>query len=114
MANGRLYARNSTTNSEIVALDVAPPLPPVPALAVTAGRVIAGGLRLEVRAAEGGLLDGGFAQRLEIVSSADPTKPSSEWTIAAYPWVPRDGALTVEIPLLDQPAQFLRVREKVR
>jgi hypothetical protein len=115
LANGRIYARNSAANSEIIAVDVAPPLPPLPALAVTAGRLTDGtGLQLEVRAAEGGNLEADHGQQLEIISSPDVTAPSGEWTLEAYPWIPRDGGLVVEIPLLDQPAQFLQVRAKTQ
>lgn len=113
LANGRIYARNSAANSEIVALDVAPPLPPIPALAVTASRPSSGNvLTLEVRAVDGGSLESGHAQQLEIATSPDLTRPATEWTVANYPWLAREGQLFAEIPLLDQPAQFVQVREK--
>lgn len=112
IANGRIYARNSALSSEILALDVAPPLPPVPVIAASAELVSGAGLRLQVRAEDGSALSSLHAQQLEVATTTDLTKSRGEWTVASAAWTVVNGFLILELPLSDLPQQFLLVRQK--
>ena len=114
LANGRIYARNSALLSEIVAVDVAPPLPPLPPFSIEADRLPNGDLHLEVRSQDETPLETGHGQQLELVSSTDLTKPLTDWTVATVAWTLRDGRLQADLSLLDTPVNFIRVREIAR
>lgn len=112
VANGRIYARNSALSSEIVALDVSPPLPPIPVISASAELVAGAGLRLEVRAEDGSGLSALHAQQLEVATTSDLTKASTEWAVAPYAWTVVGGSLVLQFPVSNLPQQFLIVRQK--
>jgi outer membrane protein assembly factor BamB len=76
LANGRLYVRNSSLTSEILAIDVAPPIPPLAPVQVSAERDLNGTLRLEVLTVDGTPLEAAHGQRLELVFATEVTSRS--------------------------------------
>lgn len=113
LANGRIYARNSAVNSEIIALDVALPLMALPPLSVSASKV-AGEMVMDlwVRASTGVPLTAEEAGRLELTYSAEVNAAAATWVRLDEPWTVANGALQARVPLLAEQARFLRVREK--
>lgn len=113
LANGRLYARNSSLNSEIVALDVADALSPLPAMKLAAERIPdTTNLRITARALDGFSLDSSHAQRIELTSSFALSLPPAQWTAIPVSFAVNAGALVAELPLGSEAARFLRLRER--
>lgn len=96
-ANGRLYARSST---EMVVLDLAPPVVPLPPLRLAAESLpLLGRLRLQVTAVDLSPLTATEAPRIELQISPAPGASGFDWKPATVPFMARDGRLEAEIPV---------------
>jgi len=109
-SNGRIYAR---TSAEIVALDVAAALPPLPLLTLAATLLPSSlQLRLEVSAPDGTQLDTSTVERIELLASP-AMRETPNWTLLNATFTPTGGKLLTDLPLpADEAAQYLRVRER--
>jgi len=114
LANGRIYARNtSPTNPEIVAVDVAPSLQPLPDLGLAIERTSAGDkFKLTVRALDGSQLDSAQTDRLELESASDLAAAVLSWSALPFPFSATNGEGVAEVPMDDSAAQFLRAKDK--
>lgn len=110
-SNGRIYARSDT---QIVALDVAAALPPLPALTLAVARLPAGDqLRLEVAAQNGTPLDAGTAGRLELQAAPGLGDATPAWSPLGITFTVSDGRLRADVAILaGTDTRYLRVREK--
>lgn len=113
LAGGRIFARStSPTNPEIVALDVAVGLGPLPPLGLAVHSMAAGdSFLLTVEALDGSELGIGEAERIELISTTDLSTPLAEWTILADVFSVASGNLRVEIPFGTDRSRYLLVRE---
>ena len=112
LANGRLYARNSSVNSEIVALDVSMPMGvAVPPLSITATRVDSDRVNLSVQSTTGEALGSEHAKRIELIYSSDVRAASASWLKLEEPFTLTGQTLQVRVPLLQDQARFVRVRQ---
>lgn len=116
LANGVLFARSSSLQPEIVALDIAsqpPPLPPLPPLHLAAEPPRpGGGVRLRVSGLDGTPLIPAWADRLEVLSSPALPGPSSSWPALPVPFQPDGDAMVTELPSDLGPTRFFRVRDR--
>ena len=113
LSNGRIYARNSSLNSEIVALEVSVTLEPLPGLGLTAELTADGhGVKLTVRALDNTSLDTGHAGRLDLQSTTDLAIPPDQWSALDQTFTVTNGTLVTEVPFAGEQSRFLRVREK--
>jgi len=112
LANGRLYARNSAVNSEIIALDVSMPQLPLPPLSIAAVRVNADKLNLSVQSTSGVPLNSEHAKRIELIYNSDLWAPAASWLKLDEPLTTIGQTLQVQVPLSPDQARFIRVREK--
>lgn len=112
LANGRIYARNSSANSEILALDVSLPQAALPPLSLAASRVDGAFLEISIQAGDGVPLTAEHAARLELISSGEAQAAAANWLRLEQPLTVAGQRLQVRIPLLAERARFIRVREK--
>lgn len=112
LANGRIYARNTSSNPELVALEVAAAAPPLPRLSLATERGGGGALTLSVRALDGSDLDPNQTGRVELLSSTNLLAPVAQWSVLNPMWTGTNGLWITEIPLDVEPARFVRTREK--
>jgi outer membrane protein assembly factor BamB len=113
LAGGRIYARNtSATSPEIVALDVGSGVAPLPSVGMAARRGPDQQLQLVVSARDGSALDPAHASRLEMLSTFQLTSPLPEWSVVQGSLQPVNGSYLLEIPLGQEPARFLQLRNK--
>ncbi|MSU03618.1 MAG: alcohol dehydrogenase [Pedosphaera sp.] len=109
-SNGRIYARS---NNQIVALDVAAPLAPLPVLKLNVAFLpTKAQLRLEVAAQNGLPLDSDASGRIELTSSTAVTG-TNQWTPLTALFTLINGKFQTDVPLLLAATnQFLRMRER--
>jgi hypothetical protein len=113
LANGRLYARCTSANAQLVALDVAPISVPLPPLQLAAERgATPDSLGLTVRAADGTALDAAQLGRVELLTTTNLLLPVAQWSTNTPAFNAKDGAGSAQIPRGLEPARFLRAREK--
>jgi outer membrane protein assembly factor BamB len=113
LANGRLYARSTSSSAQLVALDVTPVSAPLPSLKLVAERgVTPDALSLTIRAADGTSLDTNQLGRVELLSTTNLLLPLEQWSVLNPPFNARDGVGKVELPWDLEPARFLQAREK--
>jgi outer membrane protein assembly factor BamB len=111
LSDGIIYARNSSLASEIVAIDVAPAVMPLPALTLDA-ELLGVKVALTIRAVSGASLDAGQAARLELLANTDLTTPGTNWPALNVSFTVTNGVLAAEVPVIPGNARFLRVHEK--
>lgn len=108
-AHGRIYARS---NVEIVALDVAAAVAPLPALKLGVELLPdLGRLRLRVTAVNGTALSANEANRVQLQLAAPPAADVPAWQPATVTFGVTAGALEAELPA-PADATFLRVVER--
>ena len=112
LANGRIYARNSSASSEIVALDVSVPSVALPPLSVGAAKAAADRLNIVVQSTTSVPLNPEHANRIEVIYSSDVRAADSSWFPLDAALTPINQSLQVQVPLLPDQARFFRVREK--
>ena len=111
LSNGRIYARNSSLNSEIVALEVSSGVAPLPPLALTAAHGNqTGTIQISIRAMDGTALDTSHSLRMELVTATEIT--ASQWLVWDQSLTANNGSLIAEFPKTNQQALFIRAREK--
>ena len=110
-SGGRIYARSDT---QIVALDVAGAVAPLPQLTLAASLLPTGDrLRLEVSAQDGTSLDPASAGRIELLVAPGLADGALVWTPLSAAFAAGDGKLRADLPMAaDATARFFRVREK--
>jgi len=108
-SNGRIYARS---NVEMVALDVAAAVAPLPALRLTVELLPdLGRLRLRVTAVNGTALSANAAGRVQLQLAAPPAVAAPAWQNATVTFNAAAGALETEVPT-PADSTFLRVVER--
>jgi len=112
LSNGRIYARNSAANSEILALDVSLPSGGLPQLSIAAARVDGTAVDLSIQSTTGVPLNTDDANRVELIYSSDVRTPMASWIRLDEPLTVSGQGLRARIPLLPERARFIRVREK--
>lgn len=115
LANGRIYARNSSVASQIVALDVSLPssIPdPLPPLSIAAVQVDGAMVDLSIQSIAGVPLNTDHANRLELIYSSDVQAAAANWLKLEEPLNVAGQGLQARVPLLPDRARFIRVREK--
>ncbi len=115
LANGRLYARSTSSSAQLVALDVAPvsvPLPPLKLVATQGATPDI--LSLTVHAADGSPLDVNQLTRVELLSTTNLLLPLEKWSISNPGFNAKDGTGITQIPQGNEPLRFLLVREKAQ
>lgn len=112
LSNGRIYARNSAANSEILALDVSLPSVGLPPISIAASRVDGTTLDLLVQSTTGTPLNTDHANHIELIYSSDIQAAIATWTRLDEPLTVSGQGLQARIPLLPERARFIRVREK--
>jgi outer membrane protein assembly factor BamB len=112
LANGTIYARNSSANSEIVALEVSLPSVPVPPLKLSASMGTTGALELLVQTVDGTPLGTSHIERLQLAYSADVGTAPEGWPAMEQPLVATDRGARAEVPVLPEQARFITVRVK--
>lgn len=110
-SNGRIYARS---NKQIVALEVAAAVVPLPRLALTAALLPSGDqLRLEIAAQDGSLLDSSAAGRIELLAAPSLADGMPAWAPLAASFTVNGGKLQADVSLpTDTTFRFLLVRER--
>lgn len=110
LSNGRIYARS---NTQIVALDVAAVLAPLPALKLNVALLSnQTQLRLEVSAQDGLPLNLDAGGRIELTSATN-VSATTPWTPLGSLFTLTNGKLQTEVSLiLTATNRFLRVRER--
>jgi outer membrane protein assembly factor BamB len=111
LSNGRIYARNSAVNSEILALDVSLPAVALPPLSITASTAD-GAVDLLVQSTTGAPLNSDHANRVELIYSSDVQAPMINWIKLDETLTATEQGLRSRVPLLPDRARFIRVREK--
>lgn len=112
LSNGRIYARNSAVDAEIVALDVSLPTAALPPLAIAALKVGDAFVELSVQSTTGAPLDANHANRVELIYSSDIHAVEADWSTLTEPIAAIDQVLRTRVPLLAERARFIKVREK--
>ena len=115
LANGRLYARSTSANAQLVALDVAPqavptPIPPIK-LAAERGAT-PDLLTLTIRAVDGTALDANQLGRIEFLSAPQLLLPLEQWSVLKPVVNVRNGVGSVDLPGGVEPSLFWQAREK--
>lgn len=110
-SNGRIYARS---NKQIVALDVAPTVVPLPRLALSSALFPSGDrLRLEIAAQDGTLLEPSAAGRIELLAAPSLAGGAPAWAPLISSFTVNGGKLQADVSLsTDTTSRFLRVRER--
>jgi outer membrane protein assembly factor BamB len=112
LSNGRIYARNSSASSEILALDVSLPAEALPPLSITASTVDGIAVELSVQSTTGVPLDAAQANTLELIYSNDIQSSLTNWLKLDAPLTASNQVLQARVPLLQERARFIKVREK--
>lgn len=112
LSNGRIYARNSSVSSEILALDVAAATVAVPPLSIAASTSDGTTLDLLVQSTTSVPLNMDHANRIELVSSADLQSASANWTRMDQTLILTNQILRARIPLLSEGTRFIKARVK--
>ena len=113
LANGRLYARSTSANAQLVALEVAPLSAPLPPLKLVAERgATPEALSLTIRAADGTTLDANQLGRVVLLSTTNLLLPFEQWSIFNPVFTVTNGAGNTKIPRGIDPVCFLLTREK--
>ena len=108
-SNGRIYARSDT---EIVALEVAAAVAPLPALRLAAElRLDVGRLRVRITAENGAALTAAEALRVQLQLAAPPPNDIAAWQAAEVSFSPVGAGLEAEFPV-PADSTFLRVVER--
>lgn len=108
-SNGRIYARS---NTQIVALDVAAAVAPLPALKLAASLLPEPGrLKVRVLAANGTPLTAGEAGRVEVQLASALGSGTPDWQKLTLAFSAVNGGLEADIPTPTDTA-FLRVQER--
>jgi len=116
LANGRLYARNTSSSSALVALDVAPtstpPTPLPPLMLAIKPSVTPSTLSLSISATDGSILNSNQLERVELVSSTNLFLPLDQWSIHFPAFNASINAGSIEIPLGSESMFFFQARAK--
>ena len=112
LSNGRIYARNSAPNSEILALDVSLPSGALPLLSIAAARVDGATVDLSIESTTGVPLNTDHANRVELIYSSDVQAATASWIRLDEPLTVTGQGLRARVPLLPERARFIRIREK--
>jgi hypothetical protein len=113
LANGRLYARSTSSSAQLVALDLASASAPLPPLKLATERgATTNSLSLTVRATDGTSLDTNQLGRVELLSTTNLLLPLDQWSVLNPIFNVRDGVGNMELPWDLDPARFLQAREK--
>jgi outer membrane protein assembly factor BamB len=112
LANGRIYARNSAVNSEIVALDVSLASLPLPPLSIAASTADGVTVDLLVQATNGSPLNADHANRVELIYANDVQAAAATWITLGEKLTATDQVLRAKVPLLPEQTRFIKVREK--
>ncbi len=113
LSNGRIYARSTSRNPEIVAVETGPAAPPVTELLVLIDPPRDGVLKLTVKAGKTEL-QAGDAARLTLFSATEIGLPASQWQVLGADFAVTNGVAEVDIPVVDEAARYLRVRWEER
>lgn len=113
LSNGRIYARNSAANSEILALDVSLPTLALPPLTIGVTATDGAILDVSVQSSNGVALVPGDASRLELIYSSHLQTDLADWIKLDEPFIVTNEVLRVRIPLLREGARFITVRQKL-
>ncbi|MSU35072.1 MAG: alcohol dehydrogenase [Pedosphaera sp.] len=110
-SNGRIYARS---NRQIVALDVAATVAPLPRLALTAVLLPSGDqMHLEIAAHDGSLLEPSDAGRIELLAAPSLADGTLAWGLLTASFTVNGGKLQADVPLpTDGTSRFYLVRER--
>jgi outer membrane protein assembly factor BamB len=111
LANGRIYARSTSSNPEIVAVETGAGAPPVTELTLGIENAQEKVVRLTVRAGASGL-QSGDAARLELRSTTALGVPLAQWPVLAAAFAITNSAAVVDIPVAEEAALYLRVQWK--
>lgn len=109
LSDGRIFARSTSANPEIVAVETGSPAPPVTELVVAISPLQGGVLKLTVRAGGAGLQVGDTA-RLALLSATEVGLPASNWQVIGASFAVTNGVAEVDIAVVDEAARYLRVR----
>lgn len=110
-SRGRLYARSDT---EMVALDVAAPVQPLPALHLTAELLRdLGRLRIRVTAVDSSPLTANEAPRIELHRSPLPVAGALNWQTTPVSFQSQGNALEADIPVPAE-SSYLRIMERTQ
>jgi hypothetical protein len=112
LSDGRIYARNSAVNSEIVVVDVSLPAVTLPPLSIAASKVGNTFVELYVRSTTGAPLDATHADRIELVYSSEIEATEANWIKLDERFTATNQVLRTRVPLLSEQARFIRAREK--
>lgn len=112
LSNGRIYARNSSVNSEILAMDVAVASVAVPPLSIAASTIDGATVDLLIRSTTGEPLNADHANRVELIYSSDVHTALANWIKLEGPLTATDQGLRAHVPLLPERARFIKVRIK--
>ena len=110
LSNGRIYARNSSVNSEILALDVAVASVAVPPLSISASTMDGVTVDLLVQSTTEVPLNTDHANRVELIYSSDVEAATTNWIKLDQPLTLTNQVLRARIPLLSERTRFIRVR----
>ena len=110
LSNGRIYARNSSVNSEIVALDVAVASVTVPPLSIAASTTDGLTVDLLVQPTTGEPLNTDHAKRVDLIYSSDVQTATANWVKLDLPLILTNQVLRARIPLPSERTRFIRVR----
>jgi outer membrane protein assembly factor BamB len=114
LSNGRLYARNSSLNSKIVALDIAPAIAPLPAVSLVATATAdAGKVRIAIVSEEQGRgLTSQDIPRLELRTSTELTLPPLQWGVITPNITVEQDRLVFELSVAEHQALFVLAKAK--
>jgi hypothetical protein len=110
-SRGRIYARSDT---EMVVLDVALPVQPLPSLHLTATLLQdIGRLRMRVSALDSSPLTASEANRIELQWSPPPGPGALNWQSAPVDFQAQGNALEAEMPV-PAASTYLRIAERTQ
>jgi outer membrane protein assembly factor BamB len=112
LSNGRIYARNSAVNSEIVALDVSLPSVALPPLSIAASVLDEATVDLLIQSTTGVPLNPDHANRVELIYSSDVQTAAVSWITLDQALTATDQGFRAQVPLLQERARFIKVRVK--
>jgi outer membrane protein assembly factor BamB len=112
LSDGRIYARNSSVNSEILALDVSLPTVPLPPLSIAASTTDGATVDLLIQSTTGVPLNADHGNRVELVYSSDVQIAMANWIKLDQPLTVTNQVLRARIPLLSEGTRFIKVRVK--
>jgi outer membrane protein assembly factor BamB len=110
LSDGRIYARNSSVNSELLALDVAVASVAVPPLSIAASPLDGATVELLVQSINGVPLNTDHANRVELIYISDVQTALANWIKLDQPLTLTNQTLRARIPLLSERTRFIKVR----